>query len=120
MHRLEEVWGKDSNDFDPERFLPERIKNLHPFAFMPFSGGARNCIGALLIKTLVTDYIYRKLISFAGKKYGYITLKMFVAWLSRNYRFSTDLKYEDLKFRMDITLRLLNKHMVHVIKRDPF
>lgn len=53
-------------------------------------------------------------------KYGNISLKVLVAWLCRNYRFTTDLKYEDLKFQMDITLKLLNKHMVHVHKRERF
>jgi cytochrome P450/uncharacterized protein (DUF2236 family) len=36
----------DPDRFDPERFFPERAEDKsHPFAWMPFGGGAHKCIG---------------------------------------------------------------------------
>ena len=44
VHRLER-WWPDPESFEPDRFLAERMPGKHPFAYFPFGGGPRLCIG---------------------------------------------------------------------------
>ncbi|XP_050381753.1 cytokinin hydroxylase-like [Argentina anserina] len=42
IHHSKELWGKDVNEFNPERFAS---KSFTPGRFIPFAAGPRNCIG---------------------------------------------------------------------------
>ncbi|CAK9250861.1 unnamed protein product [Sphagnum jensenii] len=43
-HRDARYW-EDPLTFDPDKFLPERMKDRPRYAYFPFGGGARLCIG---------------------------------------------------------------------------
>lgn len=61
-HRHPDFW-EDPESFDPDRFLPERETQIHPFAYYPFGGGNRVCIGnnfAMQEMSILTALLARK------------------------------------------------------------
>jgi cytochrome P450 len=62
LHHDPRYWEKP-NEFYPEHFTPEQEKARHPYAFIPFGGGPRKCIGYMFAMTeaqLVLATIWQK------------------------------------------------------------
>lgn len=47
-------------------------------------------------------------------------MKLFIIYVVRQYRLSTKLKLEDLKFQMQITLGMLNEKVIEIENRDDY
>ncbi|KIL58254.1 hypothetical protein M378DRAFT_170840 [Amanita muscaria Koide BX008] len=48
MQRRKDLWGPDADEFDPDRFLDDRLKKYlikNSFIFLPFNAGPRICLG---------------------------------------------------------------------------
>jgi cytochrome P450 family 313 len=97
IHRDKTIWGEDSFEFKPERFEPENMKNIHPYAYIPFSNGGRMC---------------------PGYKYAMIVMKIFISRFLMEYRVtSANMKYEDLEIITGISNDFKRRPLIRVERR---
>ncbi|KAJ7239178.1 cytochrome P450 monooxygenase pc-3 [Mycena haematopus] len=69
MHRRKDLWGPDALEFDPDRFLDERLHKYltpNPFIFLPFNAGPRICLGQQFAYHEASFFLVRLLQTFSG------------------------------------------------------
>lgn len=69
MHRRTDLWGPDALEFDPDRWLDERVKKYlipNPFIFLPFNAGPRICLGQQFAYNEMSFMVIRLLQNFSA------------------------------------------------------
>jgi cytochrome P450 len=82
LHRNVGLWD-NPNAFDPDRFAAGRVKTRSRYAFLPFGGGPRVCIGAgfamieaaIILATLVRAFYFQPVAGHRPKPVAKITLR---------------------------------------------
>lgn len=106
IHRNWDYW-EHPRHFIPERFLADEaasspyIKERHPYAFIPFSAGPRNCV---------------------GQKYALLQMKTVTSTILRRFHLRPSPKFQsvsdiDQHIRLHITLRLEEGEVIFIDRK---
>ncbi len=82
MHRLPEYFT-NPNTFNPDNFLPQNTTKRHAYSYLPYSAGPRICL---------------------GMKSSIANIKIITAKILSRFEITSKCKFQDLRFKLELTL----------------